>query len=312
MFFTRRVLPLVALFALATVLVLVSADANARAGGGAGLGSRGSRTFSTPPATQTAPNRASPIERSMTQPSRPSAAPASPGVGFFNRPGLLGGLLAGFVGAGLFGLLFGHGLFGNIAGFGSIIGLLLQIALIAVVARLIWAWWQRRQRPAYAGSSLLRGALPDFGNQVRPAGLGAAFSGEAVRIEKSDYDEFERLLAEIQTAYGEENLEALRARVTPEMLSYFAGDLAKNASRGVVNRVRDVKLEQGDLAEAWREGNVDYATVAMRFSLIDVVVDRGSGRVVEGDAQHRTQATELWTFMRAAGGSWVLSAIQQT
>src|SRR5947208_1258160 len=66
MFITRRVLPLVALFALATALVLVSADANARAGGGAGLGSRGSRTYSTPPATQTAPNRASPIERSMT------------------------------------------------------------------------------------------------------------------------------------------------------------------------------------------------------------------------------------------------------
>jgi predicted lipid-binding transport protein (Tim44 family) len=312
MFILRRMLPLVALFALATVLVFVSAEANARAGGGGGLGNRGSRTFSTPPATQTAPKPASPIERSMTQPARPSVVPASPTGGFFNRPGLLGGLAAGFIGAGLFGLLFGHGLFGNIGGFGSIIGLLLQIGLIVLVARLIWVWWQRRQGPAYAGSSFLRGAMPDFANQARPAGLGAAFSGSAVSIEKSDYDDFERLLGEIQTAYGGENLEALRARATPEMLSYFADDLAKNASRGVVNRVHDVKLEQGDLAEAWREGNMDYATVAMRFSLVDVVVDRASGRVVEGDADHRTEATELWTFTRARGGSWVLSAIQQT
>src|SRR6266478_3226895 len=184
MFILRRMLPLVALLALATVLVFVSAEANARAGGGGGLGNRGSRTFSTPPATQTAPK------------------PASPTGGFFNRPGLLGGLAAGFIGAGRFGLLFGHGLFGNIGGFGSIIGLLLQIGLIVLVARLIWVWWQRRQGPAYAGSSFLRGAMPDFANQARPAGLGAAFSGSAVSIEKSDYDDFERLLGEIQTAYG--------------------------------------------------------------------------------------------------------------
>ena len=46
-----------------------------------------------------------------------------------NGPGLFGGglfvgIAAGFLGAGLFGLLFGHGLFGGMAGFASIIGLL--------------------------------------------------------------------------------------------------------------------------------------------------------------------------------------------
>ena len=74
---------------------------------------------------------------------------------------------------------------------------------------------------------------------------------------------------------------ALRREVTPEMLSYFSEDLATNASKGVVNRVSDVKLLQGDLAEAWREGDADYATVAMRYSLKDEMVDRESGRVVE-------------------------------
>jgi predicted lipid-binding transport protein (Tim44 family) len=48
----------------------------------------------------------------------------------------------------------------------------------------------------------------------------------------------------------------------------------------------------------------------MKFSMTDVTVD-SAGRVVEGDPTLRTQATELWTFMRTPGGRWVLSAIQQ-
>ena len=93
------------------------------------------------------------------------------------------------------------------------------------------------------------------------------------------------------------------------MLSYFSEDLAANASKGVINRVSDVKLLQGDLAEAWREGDTDYATVAMRYSLNDEMVERESGRVVEGGPD---EATEVWTFMRARGGHWLVSAIQQT
>ena len=93
------------------------------------------------------------------------------------------------------------------------------------------------------------------------------------------------------------------------MLSYFSEELARNASRGVVNQISDVKLLQGDLSEAWREINDDYATVAMRYSLNDKIVDRATGRVVE---EEPSEATEFWTFRRAREGDWVLSAIQQT
>jgi predicted lipid-binding transport protein (Tim44 family) len=115
---------------------------------------------------------------------------------------------------------------------------------------------------------------------------------------------------DIQAAYSSEDLSALRAKVTPEMLSYFSEQLAGNASRGLINRVTDVSLLQGDLAEAWREGGTDYATVAMKFAFKDSMVDRTSGRTVEGG--ERSEVTELWTFMRARGGTWLLSAIQQT
>jgi len=115
------------------------------------------------------------------------------------------------------------------------------------------------------------------------------------------------LLGDIQSAFSIEDLSALRAIVTPEMLSYFSEQLADNASRGRINRVTDVKLLQGDLAEAWREGRTDYATVAMNYALKDSMVERASGRTVEGG--ERTEVTELWTFMRSRGG---ISAIQQT
>jgi predicted lipid-binding transport protein (Tim44 family) len=304
---------LLVLVALLAALAFVAADANARAGGGSSIGSRGMRTFSPPAATQTAPNTAAPIERSMTQPGAPAASPAA--GGWFGRPGLFGGLAAGFLGAGLFGLLFGHGMFGNLGGFASIFGLLLQLALIVFVARLIWGWYQRRNAPAYAGggASMLRGMMPGAGaaHGTTPGGTAPA-GGGSVTIGKADYDAFERLLGEVESAYGAEDLGVLRNRVTPEMLAYFAEDLAANAGRGVVNRISDAKLLQGDLAEAWRERDGEYATVAMRFSLIDQTVERTSGRVVEGDPIRPTQATELWTFRRAPGGPWLLSAIQQT
>jgi predicted lipid-binding transport protein (Tim44 family) len=86
------------------------------------------------------------------------------------------------------------------------------------------------------------------------------------------------LLGDIQAAYSAEDLSALRAKVTPEMLSYFSEQFAGNASRGLINRVTGVKLLQGDLAEAWREGDTDYATVAMKFALKDSMVERLSAR----------------------------------
>jgi predicted lipid-binding transport protein (Tim44 family) len=103
-------------------------------------------------------------------------------------------------------------------------------------------------------------------------------------------------------------LSTLRSRVTPEMLSYYSDELAHNASNGDVNQISDVKLLQGDLSEAWREGSDEYATVAMRYSLNDRIVSRSDNRVIE---QLPGEVTELWTFRRTRGGQWLLSAVQQ-
>jgi predicted lipid-binding transport protein (Tim44 family) len=310
-----RVLAVAAIVAAATGLLASGADA--RIGGGLSSGSRGSRTFSAPPSTSTMPS-ASPLERTVTQPNianpRPSFAP-SPG-GFFGRSGIWGGLAAGFLGAGLFGLLFGHGFMGGLGGLVSFLGLIFQLGLVALVAMFVWRWFQRRNEPAYAGSLYRdRDSSPGglFGGVGAGGGQSAGSTGSRQRsddvgITNADYDAFERLLGDIQSAYSKEDLNVLRARATPEMVSYFSEDLAQNASRGVVNRISDVKLLQGDLAEAWSEGSTDYATVAMRFALNDTMVDRASGRVVEGGPR---EVVESWTFRRVHGGPWLLSAIQQ-
>src|SRR5712691_7119402 len=314
-----RLRSLLALGAIAATLVLVVSDADARPRLSAG--SRGSQTYSAPPSTATSPTTR-PLERSMTQPGQPGGSLAqrpatAPTGGLFGRPGFMGGLFAGFLGAGLLGMLFGHGLTGGLGGFASMLGLMLQIGIVVIIGYLLWTWWQRRSQPALASGPASRDM--SSGDSRAGFGLGGGLGGGAPAARASgtdevgttpqDFNTFERLLGEIQTAYGAEDLARLRTHVTPEMLSYYSEELAANASRGVVNRLSDVKLLQGDLAEAWREGDTDYATVALRYSLIDQMVDRASGRVVEGGPD---EATEVWTFMRKRGGSWMMSAIQQT
>ena len=281
-----------ALVAVALTLAFaVAADAAPRFN----AGSRGSRTFSAPPPTATAPNAARPIERSMTSPGQSGSTFARPGAtapagGLFSGRGLMGGLAAGFLGAGLFGMLFGHGFMSGLGGFASFLGLLLQVGLVIIVARIAWAWWQRRSQPATAYASAPHvngGADAQASNGAAPRASffnsfgGGASAGEPIQIKAEDYDAFERTLGAVQSAYSKEDTGALRQLVTPEMLSYYAEELAANASRGVRNEISNVKLLQGDIAEAWREGDDDYATVAMRYQQNDELVDRQSGRPVE-------------------------------
>ncbi len=326
--FATRLRPVLAVLALLGALAFVVGGADARPAGG---GSRGSRTFSAPPVTQTAPNTAAPINRTVTQPQRPTTTAQAPGQtapagGLFGGRfgGFGGGLMAGFLGAGLLGMLFGGGLFGGLSGgFASFLGLALQIALAVIVGRLLWSWWQRRQAGAYATArgpalrdmSADRPQAHSYGGGAAMAGGamagGAAMPGGDVSIGEDDFNDFERKLADIQTAYGAQDLTKLRALVTPEMLAYFAEDLAGNTSRGLVNEVSDVKLLQGDLAEAWNEDGRDYASVAMRYSLVDLMRERTSGRIVEGSDKPQ-EVTEIWTFLRSRGGEWILSAIQDS
>jgi predicted lipid-binding transport protein (Tim44 family) len=315
-----RTLAIALSVALPLAAITIS-EADARVGGGGSSGSRGSRTYSAPPSTTTAPGAAQPMNRTFTQPGTPGvgapAAAAANKGGFFNRPGMgmLGGLAAGFLGAGLLGMLFGGGLFSGLGGLSSIIGLLLQVALIVIVVRLAMSWWQRRHTPASAYATGPAPAAEGPGAQTSfrsgLSGFGLGSGQPPLEIQPADYEAFERLLGEVQAAWSNEDVAKLHTLATPEMVSYFSKDLEENKARNDINKVSDVKLLQGDLAEAWREGETDYASVAMRFSLVDKTMERTTGRLVAG-SETPIEATEVWTFARRRGGEWELSAIQQT
>ena len=338
----RRMRKTTAVIALGIAALFAAVDfAEARRAGSSGFGSRGARTFSAPAPTNTAPGTASPVQRTMTpQPAQgqqavPGAAArqqqaAQPSRGLFGGMGgaLLGGLLMG----GLLGMLFGGGL----GGFAGFLGLILQVALIGFLVVLAMRFFgARRQQPAAAAAG---GSRPDFGGNPGDAtrtpfsfggagGTGAAMgtgSGSAapfqqapvmetpLELDGADFDRFEEMLGEIQEAYGREDYAALRRLATPEAMSLLAEELGELASAGKRNSVSDVKLLQGDLSEAWSEGNDDYATVAMRFSALDAILDRNSGQVLSGSLDEPQESTELWTFRRQKGDEWMLAAIQGT
>ena len=192
--------------------------------------------------------------------------------------------------------------------------------MIGGAAWLLLNYFRNRKNPALAQASAAGGtsaAPSDILNRYRQtlAGGGTGSSEPVLTIGPKDYDDFERLLADIQSAYGREDTDKLGAMTTPEMFSYFSQDLADNVRKGVRNETSGAKLLQGDLAESWTEAGSDYATVAMRYALVDAVVDRNSGRLISGNRDTAEEVTEIWTFRREhrdLAQGWQLSAIQQT
>ena len=299
--------------ALVAGIAIVAVDlADARVGGGSSFGSRGTRTYTAPTQTDTAP-KAAPIERSMTQKGAPTTAQNTSGAGAATQTSRFGGwrglLMGGLIAAGLASIF-------EIGALASVLGFVLQIALVAGVAYLVVTFIRSRNQPspAYARGPSAQGPRQTTQAQSYTSNGSAAASVAGVPIGQTDLNTFEKLLGDIQTAYGREDIEQLGAKTTPEMLSYFSQDLSDNAKKGVRNEVSGVKLLQGDLSEAWRENGSDYATVAMRFSIIDAMVDRATGQVISGDRARPTEAAEFWTFRRddrARADGWQLSAIQQ-
>lgn len=313
--------PLATGLAIISALFLVMADAQAKPGVG---GSRGTRTTSAPPTTNTAPNQAQPLPGAQTPRTAAPSAPTAPAAAPSRWGGLMGGLGAGLLGAGLFGLLAGNGLFSGLGSMMSILGLLLQVAIVFFIVRFAIGFFRRKsQQPAMAGGPANFAPSPQSQPEWQPAGATAqpapAYGAPPppmpeLTLAEADFSAFERLLGEIQLAFGRDDRISLSQRATPEMANIFNAELNDLARKGFASRVSDVKLLQGDLSEAWREPNAEYATVAMRYSISDVKVERASGRIVEGDPKHPQEVVEVWTFVRAPGGTecdWVLSAIQE-
>jgi predicted lipid-binding transport protein (Tim44 family) len=230
---------------------------------------------------------------------------------------LLGGLLF----SGLFGMMFG----GGFGGFGGVFSLLIQLGILFLVVR----WLFRRFAPAgssgpgYGGGNSAYaysgpnsgpqtggsfGGFGGFGRQNSEASQRAG-SRDEVGIGNGDLQLFEQRLSQLQDAYSREDYESLRRITTSEVMGYLTQELAESAAKGLRNEVFDVKLLSGDIAEAWREGSAEYATVALHYESRDVMRERATGKLVSGE-DRVIDRREVWTFVRTNRSEWLISAIQ--
>jgi predicted lipid-binding transport protein (Tim44 family) len=311
----RRFLILLAALLPLTGALLVS-DADARLGGGHSFGSRGTHSYFASPSTRLSPNSAQPFQRSQAPAGGygQSAAGAGFGGSMFGRHPFATGLLGGLIGAGIGGMLFGHGFFHPGYGFGGVFGVLLQLLILFFVVR----WLFRR---FFSGRTPMGGASPAFSQGPVGAGsggwggiaggMGGGGGGSApLQLSPEDFRAFDQCFLYVQQAWDNQDLNAIGRAATPEMVGYFREQLTNLQRQGLRNRVSDIRIEGIELSEAWTENGMDYGTVAIRFSMLDVTQD-AQGRVVDGSTTTRSLATEVWTFLRARNSHWVLSGIQQ-
>lgn len=315
---------LVALMILAPSLAEARAGGSYRLGGGGSFSSMGSHGFQT-----YSNNGAAPIQRSLTPQTAPGPAYGGSGYGYggygYGHP-FLSGLFGGFFGSWLGGMLFPHwGMGYGVGGmFGSVFSWLFLLGVVWFLFRLFGS--RSRMGMSYGGPSMMGQGMGPGLYSGGYAGMGpmspgfGALSGQprlaTIGVAQSDYQEFEAILQGVQTAWSNGDLNGLRQYTTPEMLSYFAEQLAENQSQGVINKVENVELIKGEVREAWDEGRMHYATALMHWRARDYTLRSGGNPrdgdlIVGGDAQHPAEASEMWTFARSPGGRWLLSAIQQ-
>jgi predicted lipid-binding transport protein (Tim44 family) len=316
MMFRSRWFRLSALFAVLLTVVSLSAVTTAEARFGGSFGSRGIRTYQTIPSTPTVPTITGPVQRSMNTPSYGNTGGFN--SGYYSRPsffgnGIGGWLLGGLLFSGLFGML-GGGL-GGFGGFGGIFSLLIQLGIIYFVVRWLFRrfGWGQAAGAGY-GNGYNYAPRPDWQPTGGSYGYGSGAANNSrgrdeLGVSNADLNTFEQRLQQLQDAYSREDYDALRRITTPEVMSYLTEELAQAAAKGLRNEVFDVKLKSGDVAESWREGSDEYATVAMRYESRDVMRNRATGELVSGE-DRIVERSEVWTFVRHNRGDWLLSAIQ--
>ena len=168
----RWLLPLAAFFVLAFGLLLWAEEADAWLGRDARFD--GVRAVGlSEPALAADQEEISPC---AVQPAYPAGSLG----GLFSRPGMIGGFAAGFLGAGIFGLLFGHGVIGELSGVPSILGLMFQFALLLALGWLIRAWWRADKAATVASPRQLADAYERARNDTSPDIAADASGGSKV------------------------------------------------------------------------------------------------------------------------------------
>jgi len=304
-------------------------DAWARAGGGGSMGSRGSRSMSTPK-PYTAPTTPSPSPtRPATGPGATAPQPA-PSSGSFMRS-LGGGLLGGLAGGMLFHSLFGGASGGAGATGGGGIGLM-DILLLVGIAYLIYWYIKKKRREAdptagyyQSGGNVELPPQPQYppvydqpqvaapgGDQDLEHGLANIRqfdpSFDPAKFQELGMDTFFK----IQGAWANRDMTTIKNLLTDEMFKILQADAEALKAQKKINRLENIAVRSVDITEAWQESGADFITARVFANLLDYNVDEITGQVVEGSKTEPVKFEEYWTFTRPVGDNpWQLSAINQ-
>jgi predicted lipid-binding transport protein (Tim44 family) len=321
----RFVAKTIAFLSILTLLAMsIPEDTWARAGGGSSMGSRGSRSFSSPSRSYSAP---APSTTPSAQP-QPAPAPApiaqpAPAGGFMRS--LAGGLVGGLLG----GMLFrGLGFAGNGEGFGGGFGMM-DLLLLAGIAYLIF-WFIRRNRaaqeaPATGYASQMSADASGWGapaatlespqaswQQDLGRGIGHIRQMDPGFDEAIFRETCTDLFFKIQAAWMHRDLDKLRPLMTEEMQDAFGKQMEAARAKRQINKLENITVRSVEPTEAWQEQGRDYVTVRFLANLLDYTVDETTGKVVDGSDSVPVKFEEFWTWMRPVGsGPWQLCAINQ-
>jgi predicted lipid-binding transport protein (Tim44 family) len=312
--FKTGVVLLAVLFFSAGVLEM---DAYARAGGGRSMGSRGSRSYSSPSRS---------ITPSPTQPSRQVAPPMQPAPAPAPRPsmwrsfayGALGGIVGGMLFSGL-----SHG-FGGGGGFGgSGIGFI-EILLIGLILYGLYRLFRKKkEEEVYSGGYARTGTdqpvgQPAYGAQDQGAqdnqvdsGIGYIRQMDPTFDERRFTDQCTDLFFRVQGAWANRDISTVRSILTDEMYGILQGEADKLKAEKKFNKLDNIAVRNVEITEVWQEAGKDFITVKYLANLVDYTVSE-SGDLLEGSKTEPVKFEEYWTYTRPVGNNpWQLSAINQ-
>jgi len=286
-----------------------------RLGGGGSFGKQSPGYSRQMPSQPAAPGNISPA-----RPAAPAAAPgAVPPKPASPWKGILGGALLGLG----MGALLSH--FGLGGAFGSMIGSLLMIAVLAFAVMFVIRMFSRKNgnndsQPAYAaGSQPGYGAAytPEIGSRIEPTGAQTPFSlqtdnfGAGAGATKAvpwgipaDFDvtgfvrNGKAYFIRLQDAWDKGNINDIREFTTPEMFSELRLQLQE---RGPTPNQTDVVQIDGELLGIDTVGDDYLAT--LKFT----------GLIKEAPDASAEPFAELWNLSKpqSGNGGWVLAGIQQ-
>jgi len=332
------------------ILFLVNEAAFARAGGrsssfGGGRstsyygnqGSRGSKTYDGGSANG---NHYSGMEKSTTtKPSgvnknnQTSNTNNNSGVqnnqSFFQRHPMMstfGAALAGtWIGSMLFGSNAGAmgmaGANGQMANSGGMFSGLMPIILLGLLIWIIIKFANRKSSGGVFNSNFNSSDTNYDSNNIAPIAQKSDQDNHIylhnIQIPEAEKQKFAAILAQIQSAWSNQDTQTLKKLSTPEMSKYFFDALAQNQSQSLQNKIENLIVLSTTISESWEEDNLQYATIILKWSALDYNINtdkniEDSLYVSQGDMHNPIETSEAWTFLRyGETGNWILSAIAQ-